>query len=88
MLVRELVFAGLLSLTGAPADSSETAPCETGDARRAIEQPVVQPPAPQAPSVTLRRVGREDAVASRTPPRRRNGKPIPDAELIGPRGAL
>lgn len=84
-MLRELTFAGLMSLVGAPCAAASEAPaCETNDARGAIEEPATAPPPPTArPTVAQR-----EPAPVRVPPRRRNGKPIPDAELIGPRGAL
>lgn len=64
--------------------------CQVDDSRRAAEeQRAAPPPAPSAarPTVAQREVA--EPGAARTPAeRRRNGKRIPDAELIGPRGAL
>lgn len=64
--------------------------CQVDDTRRVVEEQRAAPaPAPTVarPTVAQRETSEQTA---RTPSadRRRNGKRIPDAELIGPRGAL
>jgi hypothetical protein len=48
----------------------------------------VQPPAPQVQQPTAQRAEAVQTPHHAAPQRRRGGKRIPDAELIGPRGAL
>jgi hypothetical protein len=67
----------------------ETRDCQTGVARRGAC--IVSSTQPAAPAVTItRQVARTPApqVARNDAARRRSGKHIPDAELIGPHGAL
>lgn len=92
--MRVLLLAGLLTVVGAPfAAASETEiECQASDARRApAEQRLDQPPA--SPAATIGRptaTQREAAEAPRpvAAGRRRSGKPIPDSQLIQPRGTL
>lgn len=95
------VVAGLFTVVTAPfAMAAETTTeCQLDPDRRSVAQRLDAPAAPAAPNV-----GRPAATTQRevTPPpasaadqvrqaandRRRSGKRIPDAELIGPRGAL
>jgi len=93
------VLAGLFTVVTAPfAMAAETtAECQLDPDRRSVAQRLDAPAAPAAPNV-----GRPTATQRVTPPpataadqvrqaandRRRSGKRIPDAELIGPRGAL
>ncbi len=85
------ILAGLLTAAMAPfaAASETTVECQLDDTRRAAaprtEAPA--PPAPTARPTAAPRVAAEQAPRPEAP-RRRNGKRIPDAELIGPRGAL
>lgn len=92
--MKVLVLAGLFTAATIPfaAASETTIECQVDDMRREATQTVQ--PQPQAPAPTVARptsVTREAAAdpAARVPAdRRRGGKRIPDAELIGPRGAL
>lgn len=99
-----LVTAGLMTAAAIPfAGVAEAAPeCQVDDTRRAAHVRIEggaaggSAPATGAPASTPREpateqaVQREDSEPARTvaAERRRNGKRIPDAELIGPRGAL
>ena len=85
------VLVGLFSAAAIPlASASEnTQACQVDDTRRAAEQSLDATTAPSdhptRPIVVQRDAEpqvRQDAM------RRRNGKRIPDAELIGPRGSL
>lgn len=85
------ILAGLFTAAMAPLASAQqiTTECEFDEPRRASQtrletpQPVATPAVrPPAPRVTAEQTPRPDV------PRRRGGKRIPDAELIGPRGAL
>jgi len=87
-----LILAGLLSATAPMTTGAEGAlECQIEDSRRA-EQTRLDAPTP-APTVQATRPAvtpRETAEQTARPDsqRRRSGKRIPDAELIGPRGAL
>lgn len=85
------ILAGLLTAAMAPlaAASENTVECQLDDTRRAAAPRTEAPaaPAPPARPTAAPRVAAEQAPRPETP-RRRNGKRIPDAELIGPRGAL
>lgn len=85
------ILAGLFTAAMAPlAAASENAlECQLDDTRRAAAPRAEAPatPAPAARPAAAPRVAAEQAPRPETP-RRRNGKRIPDAELIGPRGAL
>lgn len=95
------VLAGLFTVAAAPfANAAETtAECQLDTSRRSVEQRIdapVQPAAPTTvarPTVTQREAAPPpqaggDQVRQAANDRRRGGKRIPDAELIGPRGAL
>lgn len=94
------ILAGLFTVAAAPfAAAAETdAACQLDDSRRGITQRVdgPPPPAPQStarPTVAPRQVaqaeqGAVEQTVRQPPDRRRSGKRIPDAELIGRRGAL
>ncbi len=102
--MRILVLAGLITAAMAPAAFADTdaLPCQVDDTRRSMDHVITEaesgsaPPTATATAQTIVRpavVQREAAAVQnqRTPAqqqRRRNGKRIPDAELIGPRGAL
>jgi len=87
-------LVGLFSIVAVPmAHASETFDeCQLDDSRRsASERPAVAPPsqsgsAPQA--LAMQRETASPTAARAEAARRRDGKRIPDAELIGPRGAL
>jgi len=93
------VLAGAITAATAPfaAAAESTVECQLDTERRAIVQRIEAPTAPAAPTTTARPTvaPREVAPATSEQPirqaandRRRSGKRIPDAELIGPRGAL
>lgn len=97
-----VALAGLFTATAIPfAGAAEaSADCQLDDARRASyvridngaqggSAPAARQAADQRGQAAERTVQRETAEATRAAAdRRRNGKPIPDSELIGPRGAL
>ncbi len=93
--MKVLILAGLFSVAAIPfAAASETvAECELDDARRAHQQRAeATAPEPNVarPTIVQRdeSAQREEAPQRAAAVRRRSGKPIPDAELIGPRRAL
>lgn len=94
------VLAGLFTAALAPIASAaeNTLECQLDETRRSttprLEEQIALPPQPAAitrptaaASAPTRQVAEEN-VQRAEPARRRNGKRIPDAELIGPRGAL
>jgi hypothetical protein len=89
--MRVWVIAGLFTIASAPfaAAAEDISECQLDESRRASHTRADTPPdAPQVarPTVAQRDVAEEPV---RQPAdRRRNGKRIPDAQLIGPRGAL
>ena len=87
-----LILTGLITaaMTSVAAASESTLDCQLDDTRRAT-QPRVEAPAAPAPNTARPTAApRETAeqAAPRESARRRGVKRIPDAELIGPRGAL
>lgn len=92
--MKVFVLAGLFTAATVPfaAAAETTIECQLDDTRRAASQSVQPQPAAPAPTVARPTGATREAAADpavRTPAdRRRGGKPIPDAELIGPRGAL
>lgn len=87
MKVPVLAVAFTAALCPMAMASEGGADCDVDDVRRATQQSL-ETPAP-APTVARPTVAQRDAPPARpAPDRRRNGKRIPDAELIGPRGAL
>ncbi|MBX3429951.1 MAG: hypothetical protein KF779_10245 [Hyphomonadaceae bacterium] len=92
--MRVLLLAGLITAATVPlAAAAETAiDCQTTDVLRtqAEERLDQAPQSPAAPVTRPNVVQREAADAPRptAAERRRSGKPIPDAQLIQPRGAL
>ena len=94
--MRILLLAGLITAATAPfaaASASENEiDCQATTRRAAAEERLDQaPPSPTAavarPNV-VQRDAAADAPRPAVPERRRSGKPIPDAQLIQPRGAL
>lgn len=90
-MIRVVIIAGAISaLTcGVAAASEGEIECQSEDARSEERERVPSPPSPQAvarPSEGARVMA--GAPTQPIAPRRRNGKTIPDAELIGPRGTL
>ncbi|MEQ1819909.1 MAG: hypothetical protein ABL871_15010 [Terricaulis sp.] len=93
--MRVLLLAGLITAATAPFAAASAAEndidCQATTRRAAAEERLDQ--APPSPAVAVARpniVQREAADSPRpaVPERRRSGKPIPDAQLIQPRGAL
>lgn len=92
--MRVLLLAGLITAATAPfaaaAENDDVIDCQITDTRRApAEQRLDQ--APQSPAATISRpnVAQREAEAARAAAeRRRGGKPVPDAQLIQPRGTL
>lgn len=88
--MKVLILAGLLSAAAIPmaAAVENTTECQVDDARRTAQQRAETPAAPRAvrPTAVHRAEAAQDARAASE--RRRSGKRIPDAELIGPRGSL
>ncbi len=94
------VLAGLFTVVTAPfaAAAESDAACQLDESRRAVTQRLdgAPPPAPQTtarPTVAPRDIATAEQTAAdqsarQAAERRRSGKRIPDAELIGPRGAL
>lgn len=83
------VLTVLFSVAACPfaVAAESAADCELDETRReAHARAEPAPPAPPAARPTLAQ--REAEAQPARPERRRNGRPIPDAELIGPRGAL
>jgi hypothetical protein len=91
------VLAALITVVTIPVASAleSTTDCQVDEGRRetrAEQRERTDPPASPAATAST---ARTTALASRDPnsrpeqqQRRRNGKRVPDAELIGPRGAL
>lgn len=88
-----LVLAGVLAAVAFPtaAAAEVTSPCQAEDARSAFAadraEPTVAPAPPPAARQTATQREASEARAE-TNNRRRSGRRVPDAELIGPRGAL
>jgi hypothetical protein len=84
------VLAGLFTVAMAPVAMAgeDVTECQLDETRRVAEQRAAAPPAP--PTVARPTVAERDVIEPARPPadRRRSGKRIPDAQLIGPRGAL
>ncbi|MBL8548275.1 MAG: hypothetical protein JNL81_17575 [Hyphomonadaceae bacterium] len=92
--MRVLVLAGLMTAATVSFAAAEESviDCQFTDVSRAqADQRLDQPPAAPTPTARPVIVQREAAEAPRpatAAERRRSGKPIPDAQLIQPRGAL
>jgi len=91
--MRVLLLAGLITAVSAPfaaAAENDVIDCQITDVRRApAEQRLDQPPQSPAATVTRPTVAQREAEPPRpTAERRRGGKPVPDAQLIQPRGTL
>lgn len=85
--MKMLLLAGLLSAAAPAPEAAETvAACQAEKLCPAGEPRTLA----QAPAASARPRLAQPAPQPRTSSflRRRSGKPIPDAELIGPRGAL
>lgn len=90
--MRVLLLAGLITAATAPfaAAAENVIECQATDTRRAQAEERMDP-LPLAPATTVRpAVVQREAEVQRpaAAERRRSGKPIPDAQLIQPRGAL
>jgi hypothetical protein len=87
-----LVLAGALAAIAFPtaAAAEVITPCQAEDPRSALTPDRAEPTvAPAPPAIARQTTAQRDASETRADtPRRRNGKRVPDAELIGPRGAL
>lgn len=81
-------FAAFAFPTVAAADV--TSPCRTDDTRGVLSTDRVEATSAPASQTSARQstAQRETQEARVEPQRRRSGKRVPDAELIGPRGAL
>jgi len=90
--MKVLVLAGALAAIAFPSAAAADVlpPCQSEDARSALSGDRVEPTAvPAAPAVARQAIAQRDVSETRAEPtRRRSGKRVPDAELIGPRGAL
>lgn len=96
--MKVLILAGLFSAAAVPiaAASDYGVDCQVDDTRRGAQARVdTDLPGGSAPLLAATPVAPVTREAAATPttrapvqPRRRSGKRIPDAELIGPRGAL
>lgn len=93
--MRVLVLAGFITAATVPfaAASDDVIECQGVDVRRAsaeqrLDTPPVAPAA--APARPAAATPRETVEAQRLSPpeRRRGGKPVPDAQLMSPRGVL
>ncbi len=84
--MKVLVLAGLIAMAAAPLAlaAESTAECELDETRRDEARRAEAGPQTARPTVAQR----SESTTRATPQRRRSGKRIPDAELIGPRGAL
>jgi hypothetical protein len=88
------VLAGLFTVVTAPVAfaGEDTTECQLDETRRASTQRSdTVAPTIARPTVAQREVAPDPAPRPTGPSgvdRRRNGKRIPDAQLIGPRGAL
>lgn len=91
--MKSVLAVGVLAFIAWPsvAAAEAVAPCQADDARAAhASTERVEPTAAAAPSISARQAAaqRETAETRADATRRRSGKRVPDAELIGPRGAL
>ncbi len=86
------MLAGLFTLaTVSMASAAEsTEACQVDDVRRAAQERAETPSVPPSVAAIARpTVAQRDVTEpARAEPRRRTGKRIPDAELIGPRSTL
>lgn len=83
------VLAGAFSALGIPMASAATTDCDGEEVRSTLtvehrQAGGVEPPSAQQAEVLVRPA----PPARQPPPRRRTGKHIPDAELIGVHGTL
>jgi hypothetical protein len=87
--MKVLILSGVISAVcaGTAVATPSTGACQLDESRREAQERRIEAPASQA----VRTTGgapRAEEQARAEPPRRRYGKPIPDAELIGPRAVL
>jgi hypothetical protein len=85
-----IVLAGALTAVAFPTAAAAEAvtPCQAEE-RSALTPDRAEPTVAPPPSVVRQAAAQREATETRTETaRRRNGKRVPDAELIGPRGAL
>jgi hypothetical protein len=84
------VLAGLFTVAMAPVAfaGEDTTECQLDETRRAAEQRAEAPAAPTAARPTVAQRDVIEPIVRPPVDRRRSGKRIPDALLIGPRGAL
>lgn len=87
--MKVLVLAGLITVAMTPLAfaGEDTTECQLDETRRAEQRPE----APATTAVARPTIAQRDVVEPVIRPpaeRRRSGKRIPDAQLIGPRGAL
>lgn len=91
--MRTLVLLGALAAVAAPgvATAQPIAPCQLEAERTTQPERAEQTAAPTAPTAAPPRATQGQRTAEQQTTRdtrRRGGKGVPDAELIGPRGAL
>ncbi|MCX7357127.1 MAG: hypothetical protein NT015_03110 [Alphaproteobacteria bacterium] len=92
--MKVLLLAGLITAATVPfaAAAENEIDCQATTRRAAAEERLDQAPASPAVNTVRPAVVQRDANADAPRPavaeRRRSGKPIPDAQLIQPRGAL
>jgi len=86
------VLAGLFTVATAPfaAAAENVTACQLDESRRTAAERAETPPLPVPANVARATVAQRAPAPAQGQPveRRRSGKRIPDAELIGPRGAL
>jgi hypothetical protein len=101
--MKSWILASFFTAAAVPAafaDEGVTG-CQVDDTRQRMERVVTDPEAGSAPAPEVAQTVSRPAIVQRQaqaqpadrapqqqPQRRRSGKRIPDAELIGPRGAL
>ena len=92
--MRVLVLAGLFTAVATPMAmaSEDTIDCQLDTRRAPAEQRIDDATPPPPATATVARPTVAQAQPAETPrpasERRRNGKPVPDAQLIAPRGVL
>ena len=91
--MRVLVLAGLFTAVTAPMAMAgeNTIECQLDDTRRASAEQRLDDATPPATTTVARPTVAQAQPADTPRPaaeRRRNGKPVPDARLIAPRGVL
>jgi hypothetical protein len=89
--MRVLALASLIAVCATPAFGSEnTKACQLDETRRREPELTAPQPAPTQAEARAAAPRAAEAPPERVEPapRRRGGRRIPDAELIGPRGVL